>query len=89
MIPDWHLFNTADDITPNELKRMVEESLSQEKGDFTMTIAERLRQKGFEQGIQQGVREWLVIQDCERLRSIKNTTGTAEDISELKALIGN
>jgi predicted transposase/invertase (TIGR01784 family) len=132
-----YLFNTADDITPDELKRMVEESLSQEKGDFTMTIAERLRQEGFEQGIrqgvqqgirqgvqqgiqqgvqqgiQQGIRDGLIegielalslkfgddgvkmmpliqhIQDCERLRAVKNAIRIAKDISELKAVIGN
>lgn len=29
------------------------------------------------------------IQDCERLRGIKNMIKTAKDLSELKALIGN
>jgi len=52
-----YLSNTAEGITPNEIKRMVEESLSQEKGGLVMTIAEMMRKEGFEQGIQQGIRQ--------------------------------
>jgi predicted transposase/invertase (TIGR01784 family) len=131
-----YLFNTADGITPDELKNMVEESLSQEKGGIFMTIAEILRKEGYEQGIaladkryeqgiqqgvqqgvqqgiQQGIRNGLVeaielglslkfgdeglkiiplvlhIQDCERLRGIKNAIRTAENLSEVRAIIGN
>ncbi len=52
-----YLSNTAEGITPNEIKRMVEESLSQEKGGMVMTIAEMMRKEGFEQGIRQGVQQ--------------------------------
>jgi len=48
-----YLFSATDKITPDELKDMVEKSLSQDKGDVFMTIAERLRQEGFELGVQQ------------------------------------
>jgi len=147
-----YLFSAADRITPDEFRSIVRESFSQKKGDFIMTLAERLRQEGFEQGIaladkryeqgiqqgiqqgvqqgvqqgiqqgvqqgvqqgiQQGIRNGLIeaielglslrfgdeglktvplilhIQDCERLRSIKNAIRTAEDLSELKSVIGN
>ncbi|HAO23001.1 MAG TPA: hypothetical protein DCQ37_22650, partial [Desulfobacteraceae bacterium] len=131
-----YLFNTADGITPDELKNMVKESLSQEKGGIIMTIAEILRKEGYEQGIaladkryeqgiqqgvqqgvqqgiQQGIRNGLVeaielglslrfgdeglkiiplilhIQDCERLRAIKNAIRIAENLSEVRAIIGN
>ncbi|HAO22236.1 MAG TPA: hypothetical protein DCQ37_18280 [Desulfobacteraceae bacterium] len=116
-----YLFNTADRITPAELKNMVEESLLQERGGIFMTIAEILRKEGFDKGIQQGVQQGvqygirnglveaielglslkfgdeglkiipliLDIHDCERLRSIKNAIRTAENLSELRAIIGN
>jgi hypothetical protein len=120
-----YLSNTADGITPDELKNMVKESFSQEKEGAFMTIAEILRKEGFEQGIQegsrqgtqqalqQGIREGLteaielglsikfgyeglgimpliqLIQDCERLRKIKNAIKTVKDLSELKTILVN
>jgi flagellar biosynthesis/type III secretory pathway protein FliH len=120
-----YLSNTADGITPDELKNIVKESFSQEKEGAFMTIAEILRKEGFElgiqqgvqqglqQGVQQGIREGLteaielglslkfgdkgleimpliqIIQDCERLRKIKNAIKTVKDLSELKTIIAN
>jgi len=41
-------------MSAEELKQIVEEKLSAEQGELTMTIAEQIRQEGIQQGIQQG-----------------------------------
>ncbi len=56
-----YLSNAADGITPNELKSIVEESLSQKKGELFMTIADILRKEGYEKGIQQGFLEAIEL----------------------------
>jgi predicted transposase/invertase (TIGR01784 family) len=125
-----YLCSAAEEITPDRLKDMVRESISREKGEFVMTIAEVLRKEGFDRGIQEGIQRGIQeglqqgmqqglrqgiceaveallslrfgdegvrtvmpmishIQDCDRLRTVKNAIKTVKDISELKAIIGN
>ena len=55
-----YVFSTAENITVDELKNMVEQSVSKEGGDTIMTLAERLITKGIEQGIEQGVCQGLL-----------------------------
>jgi hypothetical protein len=55
-----YVFSTAENITMDELKNMVEQSVSKEGGDTIMTLAERLITKGIEQGIEQGVCQGLL-----------------------------
>jgi predicted transposase/invertase (TIGR01784 family) len=45
-----YLFSAIDDITVLDIKTMVETSLTGVKGDSVMTLAEQLRNEGFQQG---------------------------------------
>jgi len=52
-----YLFNTVEDMTVDEIKGMVEKTVSKEQGGIIMTLAEKLRNEGKEQGIQQGMQQ--------------------------------
>lgn len=54
-----YLFSTMDNITVDEIKNMVEQSLSEDKGGFIMTLAEQLRDEGYRRGIEEGKELWL------------------------------
>jgi hypothetical protein len=54
-----YLSSTANSVTRDELKNMVEESFSHEKGGLVMTIAETMRKEGYEHGIRKGVSQGL------------------------------
>ena len=51
------MFSTVENITVEEIKEMVESSISKEQGDFIMTLAEQLRNEGKEEGMQQGMQQ--------------------------------
>jgi hypothetical protein len=51
-----YILRTAENMTATDLKKMVEENLSVDQGEMTMTLAEKLIQEGIQQGIQQGIR---------------------------------
>jgi predicted transposase YdaD len=54
-----YIINNIDDVSAEDLTRIVKESLSEKQGAFVMTLAEKLRQEGFEKGIQQGVQQGI------------------------------
>ncbi len=55
-----YLFSTIDDITIDKIKDIMEASISDEKGDLIMTLAEKLRSEGYEKGIQKGVQQGII-----------------------------
>ncbi|MCP4110119.1 MAG: Rpn family recombination-promoting nuclease/putative transposase, partial [Desulfobacteraceae bacterium] len=59
-----YVFSTVEDMTAEKLRTVTEKSLSHEKGEFVMTLAEKLRNEGIqigeERGHQQGLREGLL-----------------------------
>ena len=48
-----YIFSAANNITVDELKQIVEENISRDKGEDVMTLADRLREEGMQQGVQQ------------------------------------
>jgi hypothetical protein len=50
-----YIICTAGDITVDELKKIVVENMSVEKGEMIMTLGEKLINQGMEQGMQQGL----------------------------------
>lgn len=54
-----YIINNIDDVSADDLTRIVKESLSEKQGALVMTLAEKLRQEGFEKGIQQGVQQGI------------------------------
>lgn len=55
-----YVLSTVENMSAEDVKSMVEQSLSPEKGELVMTLAERLRNEGRQQGLQQGIHEGLV-----------------------------
>ncbi|MCP4133491.1 MAG: Rpn family recombination-promoting nuclease/putative transposase [bacterium] len=112
-----YVFSTVEDITAEKLRTVTEKSLSHKKGEFVMTLAEKLKNEGIqigkEQGYKLGHQEGLCgaielglsirfgdqslklmpyiwqIQDTDRLKSIMDAVKTAEDVSDIKAIIEN
>ncbi|HAO19387.1 MAG TPA: hypothetical protein DCQ37_02160 [Desulfobacteraceae bacterium] len=98
-----YVSNTADSITRDELKNLVKESFSHEKGGLVMTIAEKMRKEGYRQGILEAIEMGLSIKfgdeslkmmslirrirKSEKLDAIKNTVRHAKDLSELRAIL--
>ena len=54
-----YLFNTVDNITTDEVDNIIKQSISEDKGDLIMTLAERLRSEGYNMGVQKGVQQGL------------------------------
>ncbi len=54
-----YIFSAADGFTTDGLKRMVEESVSADKGGAVMTLEEKLINEGYEKGIRQGVEQGI------------------------------
>ena len=54
-----YVLNTVENMSAEEVKSMVEQSLSAEKGELVMALAERLRNEGRQQGLQQGIVEGI------------------------------
>jgi predicted transposase/invertase (TIGR01784 family) len=56
-----YVFRTAENMTAENLRKIVESSLFKEKGEVVMaTLAEKYREEGIQQGIQQGILEGLL-----------------------------
>ncbi len=93
-----YLFSSIDNITENEVKEIIEKSLSDVKGDIIMTLAEKWRNEGYErgmrkgrqegikQGVQQGIREGL-LEGIELAVTLKY--GSSSDQQKLLELIKN
>ena len=54
-----YIINNVDDVSADDLAEIVRKALSEQQGDCIMTLAERLRQEGFEKGIQQGMQQGI------------------------------
>ncbi len=50
-----YVLNTVENMSAEEVKSMLEQSLSAEKGELVMALAERLRNEGRQQGIVEGL----------------------------------
>ncbi len=94
-----YLFNTVENITPNELKRMAEKSLTSEKGGVDMaTIAEQIKAEGYklgkQQGIQMGIRNGmleaielgLILKFGEESLGLMSSLQGIEDPQKLRAI---
>ena len=49
-----YVFSNVDDITVDKMQAIVDNALLEDKGEYIMTLAERLRKEGLEQGLEQG-----------------------------------
>ena len=54
-----YIFHTVEGMGVEELKPIVEQNLSSEKGEWIMTLAEKIKDEGIQQGIQQGLLEGI------------------------------
>jgi predicted transposase/invertase (TIGR01784 family) len=54
-----YIINNIDEVSVDDLTTIVKESLSQQQGEFVMTLAEKLRKEGFEKGVQQGMQQGM------------------------------
>jgi flagellar biosynthesis/type III secretory pathway protein FliH len=97
-----HYLNNIDDVSADDLTRILKASLSEKKGEVVMTLAEKLRKEGFEKGLQQGVQKGVqqgmrqgFIEGIELAVTVKFTDDAfkivpliyqIEDISVLKAV---
>lgn len=54
-----YLFSNVEDITPEQIRSIVSNTLSEEKGDFIMTLAEQLENKGLQKGLKQGLEQGI------------------------------
>ncbi len=89
-----YIINNIDDISADDLTKIVKESLSEKQGELVMTLAEKLRKEGFEKGIQQGIQQGL-IEGIELAVSLKFINDAfkivpliyqVKDTSQLKAI---
>jgi predicted transposase/invertase (TIGR01784 family) len=56
-----YVFRTTENITAEKLKKIVETSLSEGKGEAVMTtLAEKYIEEGFQKGIQQGIQQGIL-----------------------------
>lgn len=54
-----YIINNIDNVSADDLTKIVKESLSEKQGDLVMTLAEKLRKEGFEKGVQQGMQQGM------------------------------
>jgi len=54
-----YVFSNVEDITTEEFKSIISNTLSEEKGDMIMTLAEKLRNEGLEKGLEKGLEQGL------------------------------
>ena len=77
------------DIEPETLRRIIKDIISEDRGDFAMTTAERLEQRGMEKGILQGK-----LEDAKNFLNngvslevvLKSTSLTEEQLREAKII---
>jgi predicted transposase/invertase (TIGR01784 family) len=55
-----YVFHTAENISAEKLKKIVETSLSKEEGEVMTTLAEKYINEGMQKGIQQGILQGLL-----------------------------
>jgi predicted transposase/invertase (TIGR01784 family) len=93
-----YIINNIDDVSTDDLTKIVKESLSEKQGELVMTLAEKLRKEGFEKGIQQGMQRGIqqgLIEGIELAVSLKFVNDAfkivpliyqVKDTSQLKAI---
>jgi hypothetical protein len=54
-----YIINNIDDVSADDLTKIVKESLSEQQGELVMTLAEMLRKEGFEKGVMQGMQQGI------------------------------
>ena len=52
-----YVMGVVDDISIDEMQGMMDEALPETEEEVIMTLAERLRQEGFEKGVRKGIRQ--------------------------------
>jgi predicted transposase YdaD len=65
-----YVFHTVEGITAEGLKEIVEGALSKKEGDVVMTLAEEIRNEGFQEGIQQGMQQGMLEEGREGILDI-------------------
>ena len=92
-----------DELSVKQIKEIAEEAISKETGEYVMTLAEKLRKEGEERGYRQAIELGITlkfpedietvmaevnkIDDLDTLVEITKTIKTAQDISEILALL--
>ena len=87
----------------DDLKPIVDENLSEEKGGWIMTLAEEVRNEGIQQGLLEGIAalievkfgesglkllpELRKITNADRLREIKDTIRVVLDVKEVEKML--
>lgn len=54
-----YLATTVENVTPDEMKTVINNALVDGKGDIIMTLADQWIQEGFQKGIHQGMQEGM------------------------------
>lgn len=79
-----YLFSTVD-LTSGELKTIVEQSLEEDKEELIMTLAEQLRNEGYQQGIRQGMQQGM-LEAIELGLSLKFGNVDAEMMNKIRRI---
>jgi len=87
-----YVFSHVDDITVDKMQAIVHNALLEDKGEYIVTLAEKLRKQGLEQGLEQGLFEAVELgisikfEDPEETRAIIEKIKKVKNIGLLKAL---
>ena len=87
-----YVFSHVDDITVEKMQAIVHNALLEDKGEYIVTLAEKLRKQGLEQGLEQGLFEAVELgisikfEDTEETRAIIEKIKKVKNIGLLKAL---
>lgn len=91
-----YVFSNVDDITVDKMQAIVHNALLEDKGDYIVTLAEKLRKQGLEQGLAQGLEQGLFeavelgisikFEDTEETRAVMEKIKKVKNIGLLKAL---
>lgn len=91
-----YLIHTVDrNISENDIKRVVEQVLSEKEGELMMTLAEKIRMEGREEGWEEGREEGEVIGKLQLLHEILNEPVPSKNelrgkpIEILREMLGN
>jgi hypothetical protein len=95
-----YLFNEVPDLSVDKVEDIVDKHFLKDKKEVIMTVAEQLRQEGFEKGLLEsietglnlrfgpnGLKHMAKIKDIkkiERLRSLQKALYTAQDLTEFE-----
>ena len=98
-----YIFHTVEGMGVDDLKPIVDENLSEEKGGWIMTLAEEVRNEGIQQGLLEGIAalievkfgesglkllpELRKITNADRLREIKDTIRVVLDVKEVEKML--